>query len=259
MLQLVPLSVNGYQLVFNVLSLTVAFMAGAALLFVLLRPQIAPTYRLSLSLMATAVAMAAYHYWRLLSTWTAAHSFGGGLYAPSGPPFTDTYRYADWLGTVPLLLAATTLVLDIGARKSASLVARLSGAAALMIALGYVGEVSADLAGRAVWGILSTVPFLYILYVVWGELSAGLSIETPRVRALFGNMRWLLLIGWTIHPLIYALPFFVRAGAGVEVSIQLGYSLADLLSKVAYGLLLYAVAREKTLDPKLLTPGDARP
>jgi hypothetical protein len=40
-----------------------------------------------------------------------------------------------------------------------------------MIALGYPGEVTNDLTTALVWGTLSSIPFAYILYVLWGELS----------------------------------------------------------------------------------------
>ena len=60
-------------------------------------------------------------------------------------------------------------------------------AAALMIALGYPGEVISDPEGwttRVIWGSLSSIPFFYILYVLWVELTASLSSQPPAARKL---------------------------------------------------------------------------
>lgn len=93
-----------FLLVQQALNLLVALMGGAALLFVLLREQVGRAYRPALMVMAAAVAMACYHYTRLLASWGAAYAPAGGEYRPTGLPFDDIYRYADWLGTVPLIL-----------------------------------------------------------------------------------------------------------------------------------------------------------
>ncbi|WP_219722117.1 bacteriorhodopsin [Deinococcus planocerae] len=249
---LLPLTPGQHLLILNALNLTTAFMGGAALLFVLLRSQVASAYRLALSLMAAAVGMAGYHYWQILGGWRAAYVLQGGAYVPTGQPFNDASRYADWLGTVPLILAALMLVLDIGRRKSASLVARLAVAAVLMIALGYVGEVQREMTLRAVWGAASCVPFAYILFVLWSELRGVLSFETPRVRGLFSRLRVLLVASWSLHPLVYALPLLGLTGAPAFVLGQVGHSVADICAKVFYGLMIYAVAREKTLSEELL-------
>ncbi|MEF2278764.1 bacteriorhodopsin [Deinococcus sp. YIM 134068] len=250
---LMPLTAGQHLLILNALNLTTAIMGGAALLFTLLRSQVASAYRLALSLMAVAVGMAGYHYWQLLGGWKAAYTLQNGAYVPTGQPFADAFRYADWLATVPLILAALMLVLDIGRRKSASLVTRLAVAAALMIGLGYVGEAQREnLALRAAWGAASCVPFGYILFVLWSELRGVLSFETPRVRELFTRLRVLMLASWSLHPLVYALPLLGLGGAPAFVTGQVGHSVADICAKVFYGLMIYAIAREKTLSEEML-------
>ena len=42
-----------------------------------------------------------------------------------------------------------------------------------MIATGYVGEVSGDTVTRAIWGAVSTVPFVYILWVLEEMVENG--------------------------------------------------------------------------------------
>lgn len=251
-----------YLLIQQILNLSVATMGGAALLFVLLREQVGRPYRAALIVMAVAVGMAGYHYTRILASWTAAYAPAGDLYRPTGLPFQDAYRYADWLGTVPLILSALLLVLDIGRQKTTRLMVRLGGAAALMIALGYPGEIEHEnMLVRALWGLAGTVPFLYILSVLWGELAGAVRHDTPGVRQRFARLRWVLLGSWSLHPLVYAFPLLGLTGAPALIAGQVGHSVADLTAKVIYGLLIYGIAREKTLDAGVREPfpQEARP
>ena len=134
------LTVNQFQLVLNTLNLTVAVFGGFALLFALAGSTVAPAYRLGVAVMTAVFAVAGYHYLRIYGNWQSAFAFEGGAYLPSSLPVNHVLRYADWIGTVPLILAATVLVLDLGRDKTLSLVGRLAAAAVLMIGLGYVGE-----------------------------------------------------------------------------------------------------------------------
>ena len=92
----------------------------------------------------------------------------------AGESFNEGYRYVDWFLTVPLLLAELIVVLCLARKLQRSLLLRLIPASALMIALGYPGEISGDNATRNIFGLLSTIPFLYILYVLFVELTRSL-------------------------------------------------------------------------------------
>jgi len=249
---LIPLNPDQYSLVMNVLNLSIALFGGFSLLFILLRRTVAHNYSIGVAMMAAVTAMAAYHYFRIYSNWLAAYGLQGGTYLPTGVPFNYAYRYADWLGTVPLILTAIMLVLDVGRQKSASLVSRMVVSAALMIGLGYTGEVQrVDMLARGLWGLAATVPFLYILYVLWRELGQVLLFESGRVRELFSSLRFVLLGSWVFYPVVYALPILGLAHAGWLPLIQVCNSAADLLAKVGVGLLLYTIAREKTEEDRL--------
>lgn len=251
-LVLPQLNVGQYQLVLNALNLAIALLGGSAALFAMLRGQVNPAYQMAISLMTIVVGMAAYHYWRIYANWIAAYEFKDGTYVPTGELFNYAYRYADWIGTLPFIVAATVLVLDLGREKSASLVFRLVIAAMLMIGLGYVGEIEREnMTMRAVWGFVSTLPFLYIVYVLWSEFTETLRYESDRVRLLFGNTRLLLVASWGFYPIVYMLPMFGLAGADVQVMVQVGNSIADIVAKALYGLLIFAIAREKTFEAEM--------
>jgi bacteriorhodopsin len=200
--------------------------------------------------------IAAYHYYRIFQSWQDAYVVGtgenAGLYLPSGTLFNDAYRYADWLLTVPLLLAELVLVLALARSVTNNLLFKLITAAVLMLVLGYPGEVSTDNGTRWLWGTLSSIPFVYILYVLWVELTKALDKQPERVKLLTRNMRLLLLASWGFYPIAYLIPTLGVGEAVGIVGLQVGYSLADLLAKPVFGFLLYAIAREKTLadNPK---------
>jgi bacteriorhodopsin len=100
------------------------------------------------------------------------------------------------------------------------------------------------------WFVLSCIPFIYILYVLFGELGRVIAEAkfAPRVNQLLGTTRVLLLISWLFYPLAYLAPMVGIGGAAGEVVLQIGYSIADLTAKPLFGVLLYLVAREKTLS-----------
>jgi bacteriorhodopsin len=250
-MSLPTISAGDYMLVYNMLSFTIAAMMAAFAFFIMGQQRVAPKYRISLMVSALVVGIAAYHYFRIFHSWETAYMMAGDTYVASGIPFNDAYRYVDWLLTVPLLLVELVLVLSIAREKSGALLSKLSIAAVLMIALGYPGEVMAygdkTLFGAyGLWGTLSSIPFAYILYVLWTELGAAMGNQPDRVKLLFGNMRLLLLATWGFYPIVYCFPFIGMDPTQAIVGIQVGYAVADVLAKAAYGVMIYAIAREKS-------------
>ena len=243
---LTELSVGEYQLVYNVISLAVAAMLASFVFFVLARQQLSPGLRPALVMSSLVVVIAGYHYLRIFNSWGEAFTLQGGVYQPTGHPFNDAYRYVDWLLTVPLLCAELVAVLDLKAALRGRLMAKLVIAAVLMIALGYPGEVASNIGTRALWGTLSMLPFVYIVFTLWGELSRAASGESERVRVLFRNTRLLLIGTWSFYPLAYLLPMLGIGGANAVVGVQVGYSIADIAAKCGYGVMIYAIARAKT-------------
>ena len=241
------LTLGQFNIVYNALSFAIAAMLGSFVFFVLARDQVAPKYRMALIMSSIVVAIAGYHYFRIFQSWTDAYTLSNGVYVASGAPFNDGYRYMDWLLTVPLLVAELVAVLALSRSKTISLTAKLAIAAVLMVALGFPGETSSDMTTRAIWGALSTIPFVYIIWVLWGELSQAVGRQTNEVKVLLRNTRLLLLATWGFYPIVYMLPMLGIAGASATVGIQVGYSIADVAAKCGYGLMIYAIARAKTV------------
>ncbi|MDW8051521.1 MAG: bacteriorhodopsin-like [Armatimonadota bacterium] len=245
------LSYAQYWLVFNVLSLTIAVMGASGIFFLAVRNYVAPKYHIALYLSALVVFIACYHYFRIFESWKEAYTLTqAGTYVPSGKPFNDFYRYADWIVTVPLLLMELIYVMALPRAKTNSLIARLVIASIIMLALGYPGEVEREnMTVRGTWFVLACIPFVYILYVLTAELNRVIAEAKfpPRVNQLLATTRALLIISWMFYPLAYLAPMAGFSGAVAEVVLQVGYSVADLTAKPLFGVLLYIIAREKTL------------
>jgi bacteriorhodopsin len=247
-----------YELVANLLSLTVAGMGAATLFFFLSRAQVAVQYRTALTVSGLVTAIACYHYFRIYESWKGAYVLQGGAYTPSGLPFNDAYRYADWLLTVPLLLVELVAVLALSAAVARPLLTRLVVAAVLMIGLGYPGEVASATPTRLLWWSLSMLPFLYIMYVLWAQLSRSLDRQPDAVKALVSRARLLILLSWSFYPIAFLAPDLGFGGSTAEVLLQVGYTVADLVAKVGLGLYVFGIARAKS-DAEGFAPAPARP
>jgi len=240
------LTPSQFNLIYNAFSFAIAAMFASALFFFNARAQVGQKYQLALLVSAIVVSIAGYHYFRIFNSWDAAYSLQNGAYMPTGAPFNDAYRYVDWLLTVPLLLVEAVAVLALPRKVARPLLTKLVLASIVMIATGYPGEISNNLTTRMIWGTVSTIPFAYILYVLWVELSKSLVRQPSAVRTLVRSMRLLLLFSWGVYPIAYLLPMLGIVGTTATVGVQLGYTIADVLAKPLFGLLVFAIAITKT-------------
>lgn len=147
--------------------------------------------------------------------------------------------------TVPLLVAELVAVLALAKEVRGNLMTKLVIAAVAMIALGYPGEIADSMQTRAVWGAISTVPFVYILYVLYGELARASAKNSTEVRVLLRNTQLLLIGTWGFYPIAYMIPMMGLSGATSKVALQVGYSVADIAAKCGYGIMIYHIARAK--------------
>jgi len=245
------LTQSQFDTVYNIFSLVVASQLFTSIFLLVSLKRILPRYRQAITVAAIVCGIAAYHYFRIFNSFTEAFvtdAVGGkGIYMQApGASFNEGYRYVDWLLTVPLLLLELIAVLALARKLQTSLLVRLIPAAALMIALGYPGEISGDNLTRGIYGFLSTIPFVYILWVLFVELTRSLDRQPPAVRKTISRLRVLLLATWGVYPIAYLLPAIGANGADAWVGKQIGYSVADILAKCLYGLIIYRVARIKS-------------
>jgi bacteriorhodopsin len=233
------LTADQFNTVYNVLSLGFASMLATTVYLYISQGRVLERYRQAVVISGTVTLIALYHYWRI---------FDSFIEAKSGGSFNEAYRYVDWLLTVPLLLLETIAVLNLPAGERKSLIGRLVPASALMIVLGYPGEIAMENGPKMMWGALSTIPFLYILYVLFVELTKSLESQPTEVAATVKRLRLLLIATWGVYPISYLLPVIMdnADGAGAFVGRQVGYTIADVLAKCLFGLTIYKIARLKS-------------
>jgi bacteriorhodopsin len=191
-------------------------------------------------------AIAAYHYLRIFESWNAAYSLNAGIVTANGVGFNDAYRYVDWLLTVPLLLIELVLVMRLSPKKTVSRSTTLGFAAALMIILGYPGEIADNNTTRAIWGTLSAIPFVFIMWSLFAGLGKSIESQPENVRELVKKARLLTFASWGFYPIVYMIPYTSLSGGTVETAVQIGYTIADIVAKAGVGVLIYNIAVRKS-------------
>ena len=235
-----------YSLVYNGFSFAFATMAAATLFLWLSRSQVSDNYKTAVTISGLVCAIAAYHYWRIFESWESAYVLKDGVLTATGYAFNDAYRYVDWLLTVPLLLIELVLVMRLPREETVSKCVKLGSAAALMIVLGYPGEIATDIPTRALWGTLSAIPFLYIVWELFSGLGASIERQPENVRELVKKARLLTFASWGFYPIVYMAPYAKISGASATTAIQIGYTVADLIAKAAVGILIWIIAVRKS-------------
>jgi bacteriorhodopsin len=196
--------------------------------------------------------IAAYHYFRIFNSFNDSSMKQAVTIGTSQGSFNEAYRYVDWILTVPLLLVEVIAVLGLAKSASQSLIWRLVPASAAMIILGYPGEISTHNGTKVLFGVLSTLPFLYILYVLFVELTKSLDRQPEGVAATVSRLRLLLIATWGVYPISYLLPILIKNPtvsqmANLFVGRQIGYTIADVLAKCVFGLTIYKIAKMKSV------------
>ncbi len=240
------LNLSQYNLVYNAFSFTIATMGAATLYFWLGRSNVSKEYKNAVTITGLVTAIALYHYVRIAGSWEAAFTVANGTITASGLGFNDAYRYVDWLLTVPLLLVELVLVMNLTKAETRSKGFRLGILAALMIVLGYPGEVSPEAGVRWTWWVLAMIPFLWIVYELFVGLKESIQSQPAEVRGLINAARWLVVLSWSFYPVVYIAPMLGMNGASAAITVQVGYTIADIVAKAVFGLVIYNIAVNKS-------------
>lgn len=210
-------------------------LVAATAFFFLETQRVSGKWKTSLTVSGLVTMVAAVHYFYMRDVWVATGS-------------TPTvYRYIDWLITVPLLMIEFFLILSAITKVPVGVFWRLMIGTLVMLIGGYLGE-----AGYvSVWPafIVGMLGWAYILYEIFFGEAGKINAEKapPSVQSAFSLMRWIVTIGWAVYPIGYF--FGYLTGSSPEDSMKalnIIYNLADLLNKVAFGVIIWAVAVSET-------------
>jgi len=249
---MLQLSSGQWSSLFNMFSFGLISMLACTVYTLVAQAHVLAKYRTALVMSSMVTFIAGYHYWRIFNSFEESSMKNAVTIGTSQGSFNEAYRYVDWILTVPLLLVEVIAVLALAKEASKSLTRRLVVASAAMIILGYPGEISSSTGTKMLYFVLSMIPFLYILYVLFGELSKSLDRQPDGVAKTVSNLRLLLIGTWAVYPISYLIPVFVTSPTASEAAAlftyrQVGYTIADVLAKCVFGLTIYKIARMKSI------------
>ena len=123
---------------------------------------------------------------------------------------------------------------------------RLGILAAIMVILGYPGEISNDAGTRWIWWAAAMVPFLWIVYELFVGLRDSIASQPEEVRGLVNGARWLTVLSWSFYPIVFVFPMIGIEGSVAATAVQIGYTIADIVAKAVFGVLIYMIAVRKS-------------
>merc|ERR1719263_158792 len=119
---------------------------------------------------------------------------------------------------------------------------KLGSAAALMIMLGYPGELAGGSTRWMFWA-LAMCPFLFIVYSLLVGLRTTIEKSgNAEVQAGLTTAAWVTVISWCTYPIVYIFPLVGLTGFTAHTAVQVGYTVADIVSKPVLGLVVWNVA-----------------
>ncbi|WP_020533524.1 bacteriorhodopsin [Flexithrix dorotheae] len=213
-------------------------MMAASVFFFFERGRVDGKWKLSLLISGLITGIAAVHYYYMRD-----------YYMVTGENPTSL-RYIDWTLTVPLMCVEFYLLTKYAGAK-VSLLWKLIIASVWMLVLGYIGEAYNPEGGSTthsvVYGFLSTLGYVYILYTAWFGEVAHLAVKSNSgvIKKGVRYLAWFVLVGWAIYPIGYmCMPggwLNIAFGLG-PTNVDLFYNIADAINKIGFGLVVYNIA-----------------
>jgi bacteriorhodopsin len=222
-------------------------MFAASVFFFFERGRVSDKWKLSLLISGLITGIAAVHYFYMRDYYMATGENPTAL------------RYIDWTLTVPLMCVEFYLLTK-NAGAKIGLMWKLIIASVWMLVAGYIGEAYNPPGGSAshsvLWGVISTLGYLYVLYAAWFGEVAQLAKDSgdPLVKKGVRILAWFILVGWAIYPIGYmCMPGgWLNTAFGWNSSgVDLFYNIADAINKIGFGLVVYSVAIQATQSERI--------
>ncbi|MEL7238498.1 MAG: bacteriorhodopsin [Planctomycetota bacterium] len=264
----------------HILSLGAACMFAGLLYFLVTAKQASPKYRMCNYLGAVVMVSAALELGNQYLVWkgsiNAIDTPMGVLFARTGEAaFSNGYRYVNWSIDVPVLLMQIVIVLGLTGKKFWSPVAQFTIAGLLMIWTGYIGQfyeavpaagattslatadqsflnnltasvLPGEFGQNSIYWIMFVVSCIFYAWILLLVVKVGLSKENldkmpPAARNLMKYTMYLLIGSWMLYVVGYLMPAISISEESAAIR-QVVYTIADVTSKVIYGVMLGQVA-----------------
>jgi hypothetical protein len=262
----------------HVLSLGAAAMFAGLVYFIVTAKQISPKYRIANWLGAVVMVSAALELGNQYLVWKAAmvpQVIGGEtIFAALGESrFSNGYRYVNWSIDVPVLLTQIVVVLGLAGKKFWSPVIQFTVAGLLMIYTGYIGQffeavpeagtfgemtigavanmtgntlLAENIGQTATYWVMFVVSCIFYAWILYLVVAVGLSKENldklpPKAQWWMKAVVYTLVGSWMLYLVGYLMPA-VSISQESAVIRQIAYTIADIVSKVIYGVMIGYVA-----------------
>lgn len=211
-------------------------MFAASVFFFFERGQVDGKWKTSLLISGLITMIAAVHYFYMRGYW---------LETQTSP---TQFRYIDWILTVPLMCVEFYLILKAFGAKI-GLLWKFIAYSLVMLVAGYLGE-TAFRNNSVLWGIISTLGYVGILYEVWMGSARKLANNSndPHLQSAFSALAWFVLAGWAIYPIGYMAietDGWLRNVISIN-NMDLIYNIGDAVNKIGFGLVIYGLAVKST-------------
>ncbi len=214
--------------------ISMALVAATAFFFLEIQ-RVSAKWKTSLTVSGLVTLVAASHYFYMRDVWVSTGQ-------------TPTvFRYIDWLITVPLLMVEFYLILSAITKVPGGVFWRLMIGTFVMLVGGYLGEAGY----MSVWPafIIGMAGWAFILWEIFlgeaGKINAASA--PPSVQKAFSLMRWIVVVGWSIYPIGYFLGYLTGASPADSMKLlNITYNLADVVNKIAFGVIIWTAAVSET-------------
>jgi len=257
----ISLQIWQYELVSHVLTLGYAAMAAALFFFILTKNDSSQKYRPSNVLSVVVMVSAAILLFMQQQSWQDAFTLNAArdTYVSTNQLFTNGFRYLNWLIDVPMLLIQILFVAGIAGLAFKKYFIQFASSGVLMIITGYIGQFfepgrdSENIVMWIVWGLISTVFYVFVLILITQVIKEGKqNMKNSSGLELFSFILPLFYVAWTIYPVAYMMPVLATfdvelLGLGLVLQ-QVIYTIADISSKIIYGVILTIVATRRSKE-----------
>ncbi len=211
-------------------------MAAATVFFFFQFSQVDGKWRDSMLVSGLITFIAAVHYFYMRDFWAENQA------SPT------EFRYIDWILTVPLMCVEFYLILKAFGAKIGLLWKMIAYSLVMLIA-GYLGE-TVFRSASPLWGFISTLGYVGILYEVWFGSAKRLSSNSndPTLQRAFNTLAWFVFVGWAIYPIGYmAIPESGWLAGFIPLeAMDIIYNIGDAVNKIGFGLVIFSLAASKS-------------
>jgi hypothetical protein len=259
----------------HVLSLGAAAMFAGLVYFIVTAKQISPKYRIANWLGAVVMVSAALELGNQYIVWkgsiTPFVAGGETLFAAFGDQrFSNGYRYVNWSIDVPVLLMQFVVVFGLVGKKFWSPVIQFTLAGLLMIYTGYIGQffeavpdagslivpgpdavggmlLATGIGQTATYWVMFFVSCIFYLWILYLVFAVGLNKDNlaklpPKAQWWMKAVVWTLFGSWMLYLVGYLMPAISMSQESAVIR-QMAYTVADIVSKVIYGIMIGYVAQ----------------